>query len=126
VWGLHFTFVFLVKRLILAVCVVFLKEMPFLQIQVVVFMLSLDLIYTGQVQPFASKFLNRMEMINNVFILLCSYYLFLFTEFVPSPEAKFNLGWSLVAVYWICIVFNTAVLVFIAIRNAYRKLRRRY
>jgi len=85
VWGLYFTFLFLFKRLIIAVVVVFLQGMPWLQIQIVVFMLSLDIIYTGYLQPFNKKFSNRMEIINNVFIMLCSYYLFLFTAFVPSP-----------------------------------------
>jgi len=35
------------------------------------------------------------------------------------------LGWSLVVIYWICIVFNTSVLLFFSLRSAYNQLRKK-
>ena len=35
-----------------------------------------------------------MEMVNDVFVLILTYHIFLFTDFVPDLEHQFNLGYS--------------------------------
>jgi hypothetical protein len=38
------------------------------------------------VKPFVNNFLNKLEIFNEVCIMLVTYHLYLFTEFVPNPE----------------------------------------
>ena len=43
-------------------------------------------------KPLIHKSLFYMEIVNEVFVLLTSYYLFMFTEFVPEVETRYTIG----------------------------------
>ena len=47
------------------------------------------LIALGQIEPLCSKFENKVEMYNSVTVLLLSYVLFCFTEFVPDAMTRY-------------------------------------
>jgi hypothetical protein len=43
-------------------------------------------------KPFKGYSANSIEVINEVCFLACSYFIFLFTDFVPDVETRYNLG----------------------------------
>lgn len=47
-----------------------------------------------------------MELFNESLTLVSSYHLMLFTDFVPSIEIRYTVGWSLVIIVLICFLFN--------------------
>jgi hypothetical protein len=40
---------------------------------------------------------RRVEFFNEANIMLCVYHCFLFTDFVPDPEARYIMGYSMIA-----------------------------
>ena len=54
--------------------------------------------------------LNYMEVFNEICVLIATYHLFLFTDFVPDPELRYNIGWSIIGVTLVNIVVNMLVM----------------
>lgn len=48
---------------------------------------------------------KNLEYFNEFCILVCIYHCYLFTDFVPRPEDRFIMGYSLIA----CTVFNFTI-----------------
>jgi len=70
-----------------------------------------------------------MEIFNEVTIMICTYHLFLFTEYVPDAQVRYMIGWSIVGVTTFNILVNILVVlvstVFKSINKAvyYSRLR---
>ena len=47
----------------------------------------------------------KLELFNEFTILMCIYHCYLFTDFVPQPETRYSVGFSLIG----CTVFNFSV-----------------
>ena len=45
--------------------------------------------YLQWYRPFATKFTNNIETFNEVTILVLTYFLFCFTDFVPESETRY-------------------------------------
>ena len=75
---------FLFRRMIFSFLVVFASHMTFLQIQYLLLFQVTILIYLGWFRPMDSRLANNMEIINEVMILLQTYPLLLYTDFVTS------------------------------------------
>jgi hypothetical protein len=67
-------------------------------------------IYITYVKPFEIPLLNYMEVFNEVCVLIATYHLFLFTDFVPDPELRYTIGWSIIGVTLINIIVNMLVM----------------
>ena len=50
------------------------------------------LYYNGDVWPFERKINNRMELANELCILLNTYFMIVYSDFVRSPEARYEMG----------------------------------
>jgi hypothetical protein len=62
-------------------------------------------ILLGHIEPFETRFQQRLEMVNEICLMFVIYPIICFSPFVPSPERKQEMG------YIICtfIVFNLAI-----------------
>jgi hypothetical protein len=67
-------------------------------------------IYITYVKPFETPLLNYMEVFNEVCVLIATYHLFLFTDFVPDPELRYSIGWSIIGVTIVNIIVNMLVM----------------
>ena len=63
------------------------------------------------------KFLNRMEIFNELTLLVISYSLFSFTEFIPDVEFRYSLGWGFIAIVAFNITINWVALMYRIIRT---------
>ena len=61
---------------------------------------------------------NRVELINETLTLLATYGLILFTEFVPSPDARYKVGWVIVGITGAILTLNVSVMVFTGFKEA--------
>ena len=77
--------------------VVFFNKKPLASVYMVNFTSLAFGITIGWIQPFNSVSLNRVELVNEFFILLANYHMFCFTDFV-SPQGKETMGTSLIYV----------------------------
>ena len=80
--------VFCIRRAIFAVAVVFTKN-PVLQLMAFTYPTLAVVIILGYTHPLESQYANRVEMYDSVTVLLLSYCLFCFTEFVPDPNIRY-------------------------------------
>ena len=81
------------------ICVIIL--MPFhrnTQINAQLWSTLLIMCYTAHVLPYRAFIQNVQENFNEWTVLVASYHLFVFTEWVFDMNRRIDLGWSLIAV----------------------------
>jgi hypothetical protein len=71
-------------------------------------------------------------LFNEISIIVVTYHLYLFTDFIESYELKYNIGWSLIAFISFNIFVNLAITavqsyfsIKLTIKNALSKCRKR-
>ncbi len=105
--------------------IVFLKGSTVAQLFVQFFCCLLMLLFFTDVNPMNQPFLNKMEIFNELTLLILSYFLFFFTDFVPSVYMRYTLGWAFIFITVLNIAVNWGALfykVFLAIKDIVRKL----
>ena len=85
-WPLFNVSIFLTVRLIIALVTVFAGPSPYAQMVVHVNLILLTCCYIIEGRPMESPFLNRLELVNQYFLLTCTYFLFLFTDFLRVED----------------------------------------
>ena len=68
------------------------------------------MIYTGYMRPFELRLANTLELVNDTFIILCSYFLIIFSAMVNDAEARYISGWPLISIIAILIGLNLTVI----------------
>ncbi len=84
------------------------------------------IIYNKVVAPFESPILNKLEIFNEVCVILAVYHLFCFTPFVSDASTQYNVGWSMIGVTAFNVVGNIAVMLYCSFKNLkvlYQKLK---
>ena len=79
--------------------------------------------FHGQVCPFALPAHNRMDLFNETMTLLSTYGLFIFTEFVPDPSARYQFGWNIIFITLGILAFNIFVLLITSIADSCRNYK---
>jgi len=87
--ALAYTFLQLVRKLMLATLAVFLSGHPTFQCQLFHASALFMLVYLIHVRPFNTSFLNSMEIFNEACLLLASLHVYLFTDFLPDPAFRY-------------------------------------
>ena len=71
----------------------------------------LQIVYIVSVKPFVSIKLNKLEVFNELCILLVNYHLIFFTDFIPNdPLLKYQIGWSIMSISTLSIVVNMIII----------------
>ena len=115
---------FVFRRLIYALNIVFLQGSTVAQLFVQFFCCLLMLLFIIDVNPLNQPFLNRIEIFNEVTLLILSYFLFFFSDFVPNVYMRYALGWAFIFIAVLNIAVNWCALFFkayLAIRDILRK-----
>ena len=68
-------------------------------------------------KPMNTRLLNSFEIINETFTLFITYFMFLFTDFVPDVEYRYKLGYRFIA-FVSFIFFINVLLVFVDITRS--------
>ncbi len=77
---------FLLRRLIFAISIVYMGELPVFQILINVMFSLLYACFLIKVRPMNKGYLNILEIVNEITLLSTFYISLLFTEFVPSVD----------------------------------------
>ncbi|TNV85393.1 hypothetical protein FGO68_gene4317 [Halteria grandinella] len=104
-----YTPLFLLRRALIAFLAVAIHDIPSLQIQILVFHSFLMFIYLLLTKPFTSKRLYYIELFNEGTVYIASMHLFIFTDFGPSADVQYAMGWSLIGITLLNIVVNIFV-----------------
>eukprot|EP00347_Sterkiella_histriomuscorum_P017396 403349537 len=111
------------RRLIFTYFAVICYEYPYIQLQALIFMSMLLMMYLKFIKPFESSLMNLMEFINEGCILTVAYNLTLFTDYQPDPDRQYQIGWVLITVTVFDMLLNILVMLYQAIKNFKTKLR---
>ena len=77
------------------------------------------LIYLQWYRPFENDAANNIETFNELTVIFLTYFLFCFTDFVPEPEIRSDLG-----SYYNYVTFtNIAVHMFLMLRSSFSAIR---
>ena len=97
---------FFLRRITFVMSVIFLEEFVWGQIAIQTFT-SLGMMMLIQWhQPFESSFDNKLEVFNELCVLLLTYYAICFTDFILDPEVKNDLGYSYIGINSIMILVH--------------------
>ena len=107
---------FLGRRIIFAIGVIFFIDYPFFQIVLFILPTLAVLIMVGLASPLETSFENNQELYNNFSILVVSYCLLCFTQFIPDPEMRYNMGYVMVLLTVQNIVVSLVIIVMSPIR----------
>jgi len=66
---------------------------------------------SGFTEPMTEKVSNNMDLINEAFVLLTTYHLYQFTEFMTDLDNRSLVGKSLMILIIINVVLNIGVVV---------------
>jgi heme exporter protein D len=69
------------------------------------------LMYLIKVRLFKSSLLNTTEIFDEGCLLLASYHSYLLTDYSPDPVFRYKVGWSLVVLTLVNILFNLVMMV---------------
>jgi hypothetical protein len=76
----------MMRRLFFAVVAVYLNDFPSIQVMLVIAHCVIVTAYIVGVKPFTDPVMNRMEILNELFILAATYHMIVFTDFVPNVD----------------------------------------
>ena len=68
------------------------------------------MIYTGYMRQFEVRLANNLELINDSFVILCSYFLIIFSSLVADPQTRYTSGWPLIGIIALLIGINLTVI----------------
>lgn len=108
--AVHFSFVFMLRRLILALNITFLKINLVTQVLISVHCSLAILSWLIIVWPFDSDFKNYLECFNESIVLVMSYLGFLLSDFVESPISRYNFGYLFIGVIGFGLLVNIIVM----------------
>ena len=106
-----FTFFFMVRRWIIVLAIVAAAELPWLQIQVILLLNSFIIIYQGWIRPYKLPILNFKQLMNEVFTMFCSYYMIVYTDFVPDRDTRHIMGWFNIGTCFMMILANFLIII---------------
>ena len=104
----------------MALIIVCLPRFNWAQIQLIVFLQSLTMIFQGIVRPYEMTTQNRMEMFDEIMIMLNCYFLFMFTEYMPDRELRYTLGWVNIGFLATLLLVNMLVIFGRKVKKAIR------
>jgi len=117
---LMYPLVFFLRRIAFVVVVFALEKYPTFQIFFLVFQVEAFIIMIYYAEPLADKRTNTFELFNEAYVLVLVYHLISFTDFVPSPDTRYTMGFSMIGFTCLQIALNVLLL----LKGIYRYLKR--
>ena len=84
------------------------------------------MIYSGYMRPFVLPLANKVELVNDTFIILCSYFLIIFSGLVVDAQTRYLSGWPCIGLIAILITFNISIIMINSIKRLAHYCRLRY
>ena len=94
-----------IRKAMLAVCVVIYQQHLWLQMFVLYMSCVAIIIAAGSIKARKKRFDQRMDVFNEVKLIVIMYHMMLFTMFIPDAETKFLIGYSCCGL----VVFGTFI-----------------
>lgn len=95
------------------------------QMFVMTFSIIAQIIVIGYIKPFAGGVMaNALEMFNECVLLLIMYTIICFTDFVPTIEIRFRIGYLSCALIMIHLLVNLTILATVSVKKMFLSTKR--
>ena len=98
------------RRLIFSFVVVLKPDFVWLHLSTIIFTQQAIWMYLAYYKPFLGVFQNQFELMSEVYTSLLMCHLFLFTDFVPNPETRHDIGYLYTFLFASFIVLQVLLL----------------
>ena len=98
--------VFLMRRLLFAISVVFFQYSWMTQLYIQMFTTLSKMIFFGAFNPMADWRVNNVEIFNECMFMLLIYLTLTFTDFTESKEDQLVIGWFFIAIFSFTVLFH--------------------
>lgn len=94
--------------------------------------LCIDIISTGILifyitqMPMENLITNLVQILNEVVVLVCTWYLFLFTPYVPDPQTRYFFGDMFLKIIALDVIVNIGILLYQIVDQIIKKIRMKY
>ena len=105
--------------------IIYATESRNLQVNTSLFLTLIVIAYMLHVKPFAEPSMNKQEIINETSVLVASYLLYLYTEYVSDAEMRYNLGWVHVGILGINLLINLSIMARVTVMSCKLKFKRK-
>ena len=104
--------IFCVKRMIYAYVTIFYSDTLFVIIIAYICLPIASINFFVNCKPLKGKALNYIEIMNEMFILQVSYYMFVFTDFVQSVPLRYDIGFVFMYYASFTLVVNFVIIAY--------------
>jgi len=117
---------YVTKVLVVACLFVFLNDYPLFSVIFLNFLSLASIIVVGFTEPYLDRLYNKLELMNECFLLVTIYHFFCFTDYVSDYTVKDQVGVSLIVFTLSNLVLNLATVCYITMITFIQKNRRKY
>jgi hypothetical protein len=103
--------IFCYRRLFSCFFIVLLESKPYFQIMCTVLVNQFVVILIGASRPFTEDRALKVEFFNESMVMLSAYFLFVYSDFVDSPQARYYTGYALISLASFTIVVNVLLMI---------------
>jgi hypothetical protein len=115
---------FLLRRLLVAANVVYLRHQTiWIQLTLNMWLSLIDVCFKLHLSPYKSKLVGFIMQFNDLLVLTCAYFPYLFTDLIPSPEDKYFIGWFYDGTVGTMIAANLIIMMKTAFQSIIKKIR---
>jgi hypothetical protein len=109
--ALMYTVIFLMRRLLYALTLVLLGDYPLFQLFIMQTLVVSNAIYLVSVKPYETKLSNYSEIFNEICILTCTNFLYIYTDYNTDVDLSFDTGFVIIGVVGLNIIVNVTLMV---------------
>ena len=106
------TTLFCVKRLVYALITVYLFNNVVPQLYAYIFVPLFSIGFNIRHKPFNSKLLHYKENLNEFAILMCAYYIAMFTQWICDPMVRYQIGWIFIQSLFVILLINLMIIIY--------------
>ena len=117
--ALYNTSLFLMRRILLAFVIVYLRYSIVMQVAMADVLSTALLAYYIQTMPMADSLSNGIQIFNEVVVLVCTWLLFQSTLYVTDAHVRYDQANYFLAIAVVTVCINVLVLFFIIFRKVY-------
>jgi hypothetical protein len=114
------------RRLIHAAAVVFSASWPFMQFMIMFYTWNVICLLNSRLLRYKLKSEFYTDMVNEFFIVIMLYNLFIFSDYLSDQKAKNLMGFAMIGVMLLNMVFNFTLIISSSLAKLYRVLRTKY
>ena len=119
--SLTYNMIQVIRRIIYSLVIVFLKDLPGIQLMLSLYLSSLTLIYLMVFQPYQVKWDNIVDILNEWFVFFIFLFLIPNVQGALPPDSLYSLGFFLIVLVLFIIVFNFAIFLFDNLKSLYKR-----